>query len=154
VPTEPREASYVALESAANGGHALHKIRSPQNAARDGGSSSGSKRGMTKDFYTPSEIAQMLGIPHRRVLERLDAGEIEAELSPRTGRRKIPKSSLDGSETTRLTGAEVAWQDEKALVLAELHREGARADKEREGANRGQEKAARKASGPRGCAGA
>jgi hypothetical protein len=47
----------------------------------------------------------MLGVPHRGVLERLDAGEIEAELDPRTGRWKIPKSSLNGSETTRLTGA-------------------------------------------------
>ena len=98
---------------------------------------------MTKDFYTPSEVAQLLGVPHRRVLERLDAGEIEAELDPRTGRWKISKSSLNGSESTGLTEAEVAWQDEKALLLAELHRERARADKERERANREQEKAAR-----------
>lgn len=98
---------------------------------------------MTKDFYTPSEVAQILGVTHRYVLERLDAGEIEAELDPRTGRWKIPKSSLNGSETTGVTEAEAAWQDEKALLLAELHRERARADKERERANREQEKAAR-----------
>ena len=98
---------------------------------------------MTKNFYTPSEIAQILGVPHRRILEQLTAGEIEAELDPRTGRWKIPKITLNGTETTGLTEAEAAWQDEKALLLAELHRERARADRERERANREQEKAAR-----------
>ena len=98
---------------------------------------------MTKNFYTPSEIAQILGVPHRRILEQLTAGEIEAELDPRTGRWKIPKTTLNGTETTGLTEAEAAWQDEKALLLAELHRERARADRERERANREQEKAAR-----------
>ena len=98
---------------------------------------------MANDFYTPSEVAEILGVPHRRVLERLDAGEIEAELDSRTGRWKIPKSSLNGSKTTGLTEAEAAWQHEKALLLAELHRERARADKERERANGEQEKAAR-----------
>ena len=98
---------------------------------------------MPKNFYTPSEIAQVLGVPHRRILEQLTAGEIEAELDPRTGRWKIPKSTLNGTETTGLTEAEAAWQDEKALLLAELHRERARADRERERANREQEKAAR-----------
>jgi hypothetical protein len=97
---------------------------------------------MTKDFYTPSEVAQILDVPHRRVLERLAAGEIEAELDPRTGRWRIPKCSLNGSETINLTEAEAAWQDEKALLIAELHRERARADKERERANTEQEKAA------------
>ncbi len=98
---------------------------------------------MTKNFYTPSEIAQILGVPHRRILEQLTAGEIEAELDPRTGRWKIPKSTLNGTETTELTEAEAAWQDEKALLLAELHRERARADRERDRANSEQEKAAR-----------
>ncbi|MDP8925958.1 MAG: hypothetical protein M3M97_03395 [Actinomycetota bacterium] len=98
---------------------------------------------MTKNFYTPSEIAQILGVPHRCILEQLAAGEIEAELDPRTGRWKIPKSILNGTETTGLTEAEAAWQHEKALLLAELHRERARADRERERANREQEKAAR-----------
>ncbi len=98
---------------------------------------------MTKNFYTPSEIAQILGVPHRRILEQLAAGEIEAERDPRTGRWKIPKSTLNGTETTGLTEAEAAWQDEKALLQADLHRERARADRERERANREQEKAAR-----------
>ncbi len=99
---------------------------------------------MRKDFYTPSEVAQILGVPHRLILERLNAGEIEAEVDPRTGRWKIPKGSVNGSETTGLTEAEAAaWQDEKALLLAELDRERARADKECQRANREQEKAAR-----------
>jgi hypothetical protein len=42
-----------------------------------------------------------------------------------------------------LSEAEVAWQDEKALLMSELHKERARADKESERANREQEKAAR-----------
>jgi hypothetical protein len=97
---------------------------------------------MSKDFYTPSKVAQVLGVPHRRVLERLAAGEMEVELDPRTGRWKIPKGSMNGSETIGLTEAEAALQDEKALLITELHREWARADKERERANREQEKAA------------
>ena len=32
---------------------------------------------MANYFYTPSEVAQILGVPHRRILERLAAGEIE-----------------------------------------------------------------------------
>src|SRR5215210_2996992 len=100
-------------------------LKSLQSAPRGGGSSSGSEPEMTKNFYTPSEIAQILDVPHRRILEQLAAGEIEAELDPRTGRWKIPKSTLNGTETTGLTEAEAAWQDEKALLLAELHRKRA-----------------------------
>ncbi len=98
---------------------------------------------MARDFYTPSEVAQILDVPLRRVLERSAAGEIEAEKDPRTGRWRIPKKSLNGSETERLTEGEAEWRQEKALLLAELHRERTRADKELERANREQEKAAR-----------
>ncbi len=55
------------------------------------------------DFYTPAEVAKLLRVPHRRVLEWLDAGEIEAQRDPRTGRWKIPRGSLNVSETERLT---------------------------------------------------
>jgi excisionase family DNA binding protein len=58
---------------------------------------------MARDSYTPSEVAQILRVPPRRVLELLDAGEIEAERDPRTGRWKIPRGSLNVSETERLT---------------------------------------------------
>ena len=98
---------------------------------------------MSNDFYTPLEAARILGVSHRRILERLTAGEIEAELDPHTGRWRIPKGSVNSSETTQLTEAELAWRDEKALLQAELHKERARADEERERANREQEKAAR-----------
>ncbi len=98
---------------------------------------------MTEEFYTPSKVAQILGVSHRCILERLAAGELEAEQDSCTGRWKIPKGSLDGSGAELLSEAEVAWQDEKALLLAELHRERARADKESERAKREQEHAAR-----------
>jgi len=58
---------------------------------------------MARDFYTPSEGAQILGVPLRRILQRSAAGEIEAEKDPRTGRWRIPKKSLNASETERLT---------------------------------------------------
>ena len=54
-----------------------------------------------------------------------------------------PKQFLDGSETGRLTEGEAEWRQEKALLLAELHRERARADRELERASGEQEKAAR-----------
>ncbi len=98
---------------------------------------------MARDFYTPSEAAQILGVPLRRVLERLDAGEIEADKDPRTGRWRIPEESLNASETGRLSEGEADWRQEKALLLAELHRERTRADKEQERAIAEQEKAAR-----------
>ena len=97
---------------------------------------------MPNAFYTPSEVARILGVPHRRVLERLAAGEIEGERDPRTGRWKIPKESLNGSETERLSEGEARWREEKELLLAELHRERARADKERERGDRERENAA------------
>jgi hypothetical protein len=98
---------------------------------------------MARDFYAPSEVAQILDVPLRRVLERSAAGEIEAEKDPRTGRWRIPKKSLNGSEPERLTEGEAEWRQEKALLLAELHGERTRADKELERANGEQEKAAR-----------
>ena len=98
---------------------------------------------MARDSYTPSEVAKIHGVPLRRILERLAAGEIEAGLDPRTGRWRIPKKSLNGSETGRLTKGGAEWRQEKALLVAELHRERARADKELERANGEQEKAAR-----------
>jgi hypothetical protein len=100
---------------------------------------------MPRNFYTPYEAAQILDVPLRRILERSAAGEIEAEKDPRTGRWRIPKESLlDGSETGRLTEGEAEWRQEKALLVAESHRERARADREQEKrANGEQEKAAR-----------
>jgi hypothetical protein len=99
---------------------------------------------MARNFYTPSEVGQILGVPLRRILERLAAQEIEAEKDPLTGRWRIPKESLNGSETGRLSEGEAEWRQEKALLVAESRRERARADRELEKrANGEQEKAAR-----------
>jgi hypothetical protein len=98
---------------------------------------------MPRNFYTPYEAAQILDVPLRRILERSAAGEIEAEKDPLTGRWRIPKESLDGSETGRLSEGEAEWRQEKALLLDELQRGRARADKELERANGEQEKATR-----------
>ena len=68
---------------------------------------------MAMDFYTPSEVAKLLRVPQRRVLELLDAGEIEAVRDPRTGRWRVPKASLNASETERLT--ELLTQGEEEL---------------------------------------
>ena len=34
---------------------------------------------MARDFYTPSEVAQILRVSQRSILGLLDAGELEAE---------------------------------------------------------------------------
>ena len=67
---------------------------------------------MARDFYTPSEVAKLLRVAQRRVLELLDAGEIEAERDPHTGRWRVPKDSLNASETHRLTELLTEGEDE------------------------------------------
>ena len=67
---------------------------------------------MARDFYTPSEVAKILGVPNRRIFEWLDAGEIEAERDPRTGRWRVPRGSLNASETERLTELLTEGEDE------------------------------------------
>jgi hypothetical protein len=44
-----------------------------------------------RDFYTLTEGAQILGVTQRRLLERLETGEIEGERDPQSSRWKIPK---------------------------------------------------------------
>ncbi|MBA3636887.1 MAG: hypothetical protein H0W57_10785 [Rubrobacteraceae bacterium] len=48
-----------------------------------------------RDFYTLPEAAQILEVSQRSLLERLDAGEIEGERDPQSGRWKIPKHAAD-----------------------------------------------------------
>ena len=48
----------------------------------------------TRDFYTLVEAAQILEIPQRRLLEMLEAGEIEGEQDPQSSRWKIPKHAV------------------------------------------------------------
>ncbi len=88
------------------------------------------------DFHTPSEAARILHVPQRRVLEWLAAGEIEAEKDPVSGRWKIPKGSLAGSGPARRTEEELAWRYERERLLSELHDWRARAERERERADR------------------
>ena len=88
-------------------------------------------------FYTPSEVAKLLRVPQRRVLEWLDAGEIEAERDPRTGRWRIPRGSLDVSETERLTELLTEEQlarlqtTEEALSTLEEHARALRKERDR-----------------------
>ena len=44
-----------------------------------------------KDFYRLEQAAQILGVTQRRLLERLETGEIEGERDPQSSRWKIPK---------------------------------------------------------------
>ena len=48
----------------------------------------------TRDFYTLSEAAQLLEIPQRRLLEKLEAGEIVGEQDPQSSRWQISKHAV------------------------------------------------------------
>lgn len=89
-----------------------------------------------RDFYTLLEIARLLHVPLRSVLEWLETGEVEAELNPFNGRWKIAKASLQGFEPVGQTDEELAWRYEKKRLLAELHAERERADRKRDRADR------------------
>jgi excisionase family DNA binding protein len=97
---------------------------------------------MAMDFYTPAEVAKLLRVPRRRILEWLDAGEIEAERDPRTGRWRIPKASLNASETERLTEllTEEVWArlqtTEEALSTLEEQARALRKERDRLGEER------------------
>ena len=49
----------------------------------------------SKDFYTLPEAAQILEIAQRRLLEKLETGEIEGEQDPQSGRWKVSKQAVD-----------------------------------------------------------
>ena len=48
-----------------------------------------------RDFYTLPEAAQLLEMAQRRLLERLESGEIEGERDPQSGRWKVSKQAVD-----------------------------------------------------------
>ena len=48
-----------------------------------------------RDFYTLPEAAQLLELAQRRLLERLESGEIEGERDPQSGRWKVSKQAVD-----------------------------------------------------------
>ncbi|HVD44977.1 MAG TPA: hypothetical protein VNB92_06480 [Rubrobacter sp.] len=76
----------------------------------------------TRDFYTLSEAAQILEVPQRRLLERLETGEIEGERDPQSGRWKIPKHAADErvSADPSPEGATEESQGQSAEMLREL----------------------------------
>jgi hypothetical protein len=75
-----------------------------------------------RDFYTLPEAAQILDVSQRSLLERLDAGEIEGERDPQSGRWKIPKHAADervSAESSSEDPSEEA-QGESAEMLRDL----------------------------------
>ena len=101
-------------------------------------------------FYTAPEVAEILGVPQRRVPERLATEEIEGERDPITGRWKVPEGALDRFGLARPSAAEATWLEEKECLLAELRKERARADRERERADRERNRAERERELARG----
>ena len=77
---------------------------------------------MARNFYTPSEVAQILGVPLRRILERSAAGEIEAERSKGFWRRPFGELTAERARamlpTCRL-GARLGAKASMARILEE-----------------------------------
>jgi multidrug efflux pump subunit AcrA (membrane-fusion protein) len=48
-----------------------------------------------RDFYTLPEAAQLLEMAQRRLLEKLESGEIEGERDPQSGRWKVSRQAVD-----------------------------------------------------------
>ena len=48
-----------------------------------------------RDFYTLPEAAQLLETAQRRLLEKLESGEIEGERDPQSGRWKVSRQAVD-----------------------------------------------------------
>ena len=85
-----------------------------------------------RDFYTLPEAAQLLETAQRRLLERLESGEIEGERDQQSGRWKVSRQAVD-----ELVSAEASAEDSaeespgssaemlRGLVddLGELHRQ-------------------------------
>jgi hypothetical protein len=87
-----------------------------------------------RDFYTLPEAAQLLEMAQRRLLERLESGEIEGERDPQSGRWKVSKQAVDELVSEEETSAEGPGEEEspdrssallRGLVdeLGELHRQ-------------------------------
>jgi excisionase family DNA binding protein len=76
----------------------------------------------TRDFYTLPEAAQILEVPQRHLLEKLETGEIEGERDPQSGRWKIPKHAADEwvSADPSPEGAAEESQGQSAEMLREL----------------------------------
>ena len=86
----------------------------------------------TRDFYTLPEAAQLLEIAQRRLLDRLESGEIEGERDPRSGRWKVSRQAVDElvSEEASADGPDEEPRERSAEMLrglveelGELHRQ-------------------------------
>ena len=86
-----------------------------------------------RDFYTLPEAAQLLETAQRRLLERLESGEIEGERDPQSGRWKVSRQAVDelvSAEDPPPEGpAEESSETSAAMLrglvdeLGELHRQ-------------------------------
>jgi len=76
----------------------------------------------TRDFYTLPEAAQILDVPQRSLLRRLETGEIEGEQDPQSGRWKIPKQAVDERVSAESSPEDSAEESEgqSAEMLREL----------------------------------
>ena len=86
----------------------------------------------TRDFYTLQEAAQILEVSQRRLLDRLESGEIEGEQDPQSARWKIPKHAVDervSADPSPEETAEEAPGESAEMIqglvdeLGELHRQ-------------------------------
>jgi hypothetical protein len=85
-----------------------------------------------RDFYTLPEAAQILETAQRRLLEKLESGEIEGERDPQSGRWKVSRQAVDelvAAETSAEGPAEESPESSAEMLrglveeLGELHRQ-------------------------------
>ena len=71
-------------------------------------------------FYTPKEIAEMLGISRSKVQDLLDSEEIASVyFGPRA--RRVPKKFFDDYVTAKIQDAESRKSQRKLVPLARQH---------------------------------
>ena len=73
-----------------------------------------------RDFYTLPEAAQLLETAQRRLLEKLESGEIEGERDPQSGRWKVSRQAVDEIVSAEASDEDPA--DESSGTSAEMLR--------------------------------
>ena len=73
-----------------------------------------------RDFYTLPEAAQLLETAQRRLLEKLESGEIEGERDPQSGRWKVSRQAVDELVSAKASDEDPA--DESPGTSAEMLR--------------------------------
>ena len=85
-----------------------------------------------RDFYTLPEAAQLLETAQRRLLDRLESGEVEGELDPQSGRWKVSRQAVDElvsaeasaeGSTEESAGSSAEMLRDVTEELGELHRQ-------------------------------